>query len=301
MRALPRLLLSTQHRGPAAATATATATAATGASPLSLLSMRGAPSCVQPPAEDAIGKDVKATPANWVTAYVLPEVITEREERALLGFSAPWFERLSFNDGHVDGLIHHYKEFYRSYAAITHAAETGDATGLNMPRANLDVELPLVSAALTRVRDLAQAYLPRIPIDDRLHFLRLAGSGFIRGHVDESRNSTGIVGGLCLDAGRVMTLTHRDYPGERVEMMLAPRCFYVLIGRARYDWEHSVDWVGDDDEHIRRVRKSLVVEGTPIVFDGAPTPYRRFDRTAIILRGVSPMALLADRMRHKKT
>ncbi|CAC9505457.1 hypothetical protein conserved [Leishmania donovani] len=269
------------------------------AAPSSLLSMRGAPSFVHPPAEEAIGKDVRATPANWVTAYVLPEVITEQEEKTLLDFSEPWFERLSYSDGHMDGLIHHYKEFYRSYAAITQAAETGSDAGLNMPHANLEVDLPLVSGALARAHDLAQAYLPRIPIDDRVHFLRLAGSGFIRAHVDESRNSTGIVAGLCLNAGRVMTLTHPEYPGERVELMLAPRCLYILIGRARYDWAHSVDWIGDDDEHIRRIQKSLVVEGTPIRFDGAETPYRRFDRTAIIFRGVSPMTLLARRMRQR--
>lgn len=234
-----------------------------------------------------------------MTAYVLPEVITEQEEKALLDFSEPWFERLTYNDGHMDGLIHHYKEFYRSYAAITRAAQTGSDAGLNMPHANLEVDLSLVSGALARAHDLAQTYLPRIPIDDRVHFLRLAGSGFIRAHVDETRNSTGIVAGLCLNAGRVMTLTHPEYPGEYVELMLAPRCLYILIGRARYDWAHSVDWVDDDDEHIRRIQKSLVVEGTPIRFDGAETPYRRFDRTAIIFRGVSPMALLARRIRQR--
>lgn len=262
--------------------------------------MRGAPSFYQPPAAEAIGKDLKATPKNWVTAYVLPEVISKEEEQALLGFTEPWFERLNYNDGHADGLIHHYKEFYRSYDEIMQATKTGSEEGLCMPHANLDVNLPLVTGALTRVRDLAQSYLPRIPIDDRVHFLRLAGSGFIRAHVDENRNSTGIIAGVCLNAGRVMTLTHPEFPGEQVELMLAPRCVYIIIGRARYDWEHSVDWVRDDDEHIRRIQKSLVVEGTPIVFDGAETPFRRFDRTAIIFRGVSPMTLLAQRMRQKK-
>lgn len=276
--------------------------AASGAAtaPKSLVSMRGAPSFYQPPAAEAIGKDLKATPKNWVTAYVLPEVISKEEEQALLGFTEPWFERLNYNDGHADGLIHHYKEFYRSYDEIMQATKTGSEEGLCMPHANLDVNLPLVTGALTRVRDLAQSYLPRIPIDDRVHFLRLAGSGFIRAHVDENRNSTGIIAGVCLNAGRVMTLTHPEFPGEQVELMLAPRCVYIIIGRARYDWEHSVDWVRDDDEHIRRIQKSLVVEGTPIVFDGAETPFRRFDRTAIIFRGVSPMTLLAQRMRQKK-
>ncbi|KPI82878.1 hypothetical protein ABL78_8111 [Leptomonas seymouri] len=274
--------------------------AAAAAIPKSLVSMRGAPSFCQPAAEEVIGKDVKATPENWMTAYVLPEVISKEEERALLGFTEPWFERLSYNDGHMDGLIHHYKEFYRSYNEIMQATTTGSEEGLCMPHANLNVNLPLVTGALARVRNLAQSYLPRIPIDDRVHFLRLAGSGFIRSHVDENRNSTGIIAGVCLNAGRVMTLTHPKHPDEQVELLLAPRCVYLIIGRARYDWEHSVDWVRDDDEHIRRIQKSLVVEGTPITFDGAETSLRRFDRTAIIFRGVSPMTLLSQRMQQKK-
>ncbi|EPY25199.1 alkylated DNA repair protein alkB like protein 7 [Strigomonas culicis] len=255
--------------------------------PASLVSMRRAPSFVQPPEEEAIGKSVKDLPAHYMTAYVRPEVITREEEAALLRYTEPWFERLEYYDGHVDGLIHHYKEFYRSYQHDVEAiAPEGDAA--------------LVRSALARIRALACHYLPAIPIDDRVHFLRLAGSGFIRSHVDNNRNSSGLIGGLCLNAARVMTLTRKDYPGEEVELLLAPRCFYAMIGRARYDWEHSVDWVVDDDEHIQRIRKSLVVEGTPIEFDGKPTPFCRHDRTAIIFRGLSPMELFNLRMHQKK-
>ncbi|EPY38565.1 alkylated DNA repair protein alkB like protein 7 [Angomonas deanei] len=251
-----------------------------------LVSLRYAPSVVQPPMEEVVGKGVKDIPEHYVTAYVLPEVITKEEEAALLGFASPWFDRLEFNDGHVDGLIHHYKEFYRSYANDIVAAASGE-------------EGRLVQQALAKVRHLACTYLPHIPIDDRVHFLRLAGSGFIRSHVDENRNSSGIIGGLCLNAARVMSLTNEKYPGEKVELLLAPRCFYAIIGRARYDWAHSVDWIKDDEEHIQRIKKSLVVEGTPVEYDGKVTPFKRYDRTAIIFRGLSPMQLLAHRMRQK--
>lgn len=279
--------------------------------PENLVAMRGAPSFTQPPMEEVVGRAVKDTPENWVTAYVLPEVITRAEESALLQFTNPWFDRLEYNTAHADALIHHYKEFYRSYndimakvgGAQVLPAAADEATGpctVELTEAGLDADLALVRSGLEKAHSLACKYLPHIPVDDRVHFLRLAGSGFIRAHVDETRNSSGIIGGLCLNAGRVMTLTHPKHPNEKVELLLAPRCFYAIINRARYDWEHSVDWVADDDEHIKRINGSLVVEGTPVVFDGKETPLRRFDRTAIIFRGVSPLHLLASRMNQKK-
>lgn len=318
----------------AAAATSAGANGGTGV-PQCLVSMRYAPSFRQPPAEEVIGKNVRDIPRDCVTAYVTPEVISKEEEQALLRFVDPWFARLPYNDGHMDGLIHHYKEFYRPYTRVVAAveerkkavaaaeqrgdgatesssaphtattttsgsygvvgsAEEEDATTAVNPACSVE-DLNLVEGALARVKGLAAHYLPNIPISDRVHFLRLSGSGFIRAHVDETRNSSGIIGGLCLNAGRVMTLTHPDYPKERVELLLAPRCFYAIIGRARYDWLHGVDWVKDDDEHIQRIRQSLVVEDTPIVFDGKETGLRRHDRTAIIFRGVSPLQLFAMR------
>ncbi|CCW68570.1 unnamed protein product [Phytomonas sp. Hart1] len=278
-----------------------------------LLSMRRAPSFLHPPAESVIGKNLKDIPENWVTAYVTPEVITREEEQALLRLADPWFARLEYNDAHADGLIHHYMEFYRSYNNLTQQLRSGFTSSTvlstsgqteehvgseNCTKPNLDTkDKQLVCGALERVRGLAEHYLSHIPIDDRVHFLRLKGSGFIRAHVDESRNSSGIVAGLCLNAGRVMTLTHPKHPGEVVELLLAPRCLYTLIGRARYNWEHSVDWAQDDEEHIKRIKKSLVVEGTSIYFDGKDTGLTRHTRTAIIFRGVSPMQLFASRMR----
>lgn len=280
------------------------------AMPQNLVSMRHAPSFRQPALAEVAGRSVRDTPEDWVPAYVLPEVITPAEEQALLKFTGPWFDRLDNNDAHVDALIHHYKEFYRSYndimamvgGELVNPAATPDGTGpctVELTAAGMDADLGLVRGAIERTRALATQYLTSIPIDDRVHFLQLAGSGFIRSHVDETRNSSGIIGGLCLGAGRVMTLTHPEHPGETVELLLAPRCFYALINRARYDWEHSVDWVADDDEHIARLRGSLVVEGTPVVFDGKETPLQRHSRTAIIFRGLSPMHLLAMRMAQK--
>lgn len=283
-----------------------------------LVSMRFAPSFRQPPAEEVIGKPLRDIPADCVTAYVLPEVISPAEESALMQWVEPWFDRLPYHEAHLDDLIHHYKEFYRSYKSIPmllHRSSGDDVNrnihndnNSNTRKGNYDDmnevaaakesderRRALVCAALQRARQWAEHYSPHIPIDDRVHFLRLAGSGFIRAHVDETRNSSGIVAGLCLSAGRVMTLTHPDHPGEKVELLLAPRCFYLLIGTARYTWRHSVDWTGDDEEHVRRIHARVVGEGTPVVFDGQSTEYRRYDRTAIIFRGISPMHLFAQR------
>lgn len=243
------------------------------------VSLRLAKSCVYLPEKDAIGKGVRDLPPNAVTAYVTPDVITVEEEKALLNFSNPMFDRLPFDSGHMDGLIHHYKEFYRSYTNLVKDADKVAVSGFS------------------KARSLSEYYLPNIPIDDRVHFLRLEDDGFIRSHVDESRNSSGLVGGLVLGSSRIMTLTNPKFPGEKVELLLAPRCFYALIGRARYEWEHSVDWSEDDAEHIHRIQKKQPTRTRqPVVFEGEETEFFSGTRTAIIFRGVSPLALLQQRM-----
>ncbi|KAH9600295.1 hypothetical protein LSM04_002856 [Trypanosoma melophagium] len=262
----------------------------------SYVSLRYAPSFRQPQPCEVVGVSTKLIPPDCVPAFVIPNVITEKEERALLSLVEPWFTRLPYNDGHADSLIHHFKEFYRSYKELMGdaASETNGQTG-EMP--NEKKNLQLSRDALQRCRGLASEYLTKIPLDDRVHFLRLSGNGFIRAHVDESRNSSGIIAGLCLGSARVMALTHPKYPKERVELMLAPRCFYILIGTARYDWEHSTDWIEDDAEHLGRASGRTVVEGTPLTFDGKETEFKRGERTAIIFRGVSPMELLLSKAR----
>lgn len=244
-----------------------------------LVSMKLAPSFSLLPEKDAIGKSVRDIPPRCFTGYVTPEVITPEEEKSLLNYTATLFDRLPFNDGHMDGLIHHYKEFYRSYANIVKELD------------------PAALSGLQKARSLADHYLPHIPVDDRVHFLQLEAEGFIRAHVDENRNSTGLIGGLCLGAGRIMTMTHPKHPGEKIELLLAPRCFYAMIGTARYDWEHSVDWTEDDAEHLKRIQKKSDGSGIgkPIIFDGEETEYVSGTRTAIIFRGISPLHLLQQR------
>ncbi|RNE98332.1 alkylated DNA repair protein alkB like protein 7 [Trypanosoma rangeli] len=130
-------------------------------------------------------------------------------------------------------------------------------------------------------------------------FLRLSASGFISAHLDDSRNSSGIVAGLRLGSARAMTLKHPRRPEERVELLLAPHTFYGLIGNACYEWEHSVDWEAVDNEHLERVRGNLLAKGSPIVFDGRKTQYKRAERTAIIFRGVPPLEPLLSKMQKK--
>ncbi|ORC86988.1 alkylated DNA repair protein alkB like protein 7 [Trypanosoma theileri] len=260
----------------------------------SYVSLRYAPSFRQPQPSEVVGVSTKLIPSDCVPAFVIPNVITEREEKALLSLVEPWFARLPYNDGHADSLIHHFKEFYRSYKGLVGDAAS-EVKGNTCETRNGEKDFQLCHTALKKCRGLAAEYLSNIPLDDRVHFLRLSGNGFIRAHVDESRNSSGIIAGVCLGSARVMTLTHPKYPGERVELMLAPRCFYILIGTARYEWEHSTDWVEDDAEHLERARGRRVVEGTPLIFDGKETEFRRGERTAVIFRGVSPMELLLSR------
>lgn len=256
----------------------------------SFVSLKFAPSCVHLPEIDAIGKDVRSTPENAVTAYVTPEVITLEEESALLKYTKTLFDPLPFNDGHIDGLIHHYKEFYRSFENIE--------KGLSASSSSND---KLVLSGIRKARALALHYLPHIPVDDRVHFLQLESQGFIRSHVDENRNSSGLIGGLCLGSSRVMTLTTSRFPGEKAELLLARRSFYAIIGRARYDWEHSVDWIEDDQDHVNRIKaRSGCLSSNPVLFAGEEREYRTGTRTAIIFRGISPLALLQQRMHTPK-
>ncbi|KEG08931.1 alkylated DNA repair protein alkB like protein 7 [Trypanosoma grayi] len=263
------------------------------------VSLRYAPSFRQAQPREVIGVPTKLIPPDSVPAFVLPDVISEGEERALLNLTEPWFSRLPYSDGHVDSLIHHFKEFYRSYNELMEgAAVDAEARGFS----ECDKEaVSLARAALKRCRGIAAEHLTNIPLDDRVHFLRMGSNGFIRAHVDESRNSSGIIAGLCLGSARVMALTHPKHPGERVELLLAPRAIYIMIGAARYEWEHSTDWLEDDKEHIERIRGNVLLEGAPLAFDGRETHYKRGERTAIIFRGVSPMELLLSKMKGKQT
>nr|CCC95712.1 unnamed protein product [Trypanosoma congolense IL3000] len=251
------------------------------------VSFRYAPKFRQPRPDELVGVPSAQTPPDCVPAFVIPDFISETEERAILAVVEPWFSRLPYNDGHVDALIHNYKEFYRSYREL--AGESGSCGPQQAEGANENVRC--MREALGRCRSLAAEYVPAVPIGDRVHFLRLSGDGFIRAHADDTRNSSGIIAGLCLGSARVMTLTHPNHPGQRIELMLAPRAFYVLTGAARYKWEHSTDWVEDTCEHDGGARNKEVAEGTPLIFDGRRTEFVRGERTAVIFRGVSPMEL----------
>ncbi|CUG87917.1 2OG-Fe(II) oxygenase, putative [Bodo saltans] len=288
------------------------------------VSFQAAPGFSQAP-KSTIGKAPKDVPETTVQCYVIPEVVTAEEERALIDFTSPWFDRLPYGDGHVDGLIHHYKEFYRPFTGLmtddSYFEETASARKMVAASSNTssspsgrtiegrssllqesveESRMQCVRSALAMCRRISTEHLPFIPVQERVHFLQLHGDGFIRAHTDESRNSSGIVAGLTLGSGRVMSLTHKRFPGKRIDLLLAPRSFYVLCGAARHEWEHSVDWTVDDDEHLQRAMKSHVAEGSPVLFEGKPTGFTRGMRTAVIFRGLSPMDLLMQRMKEKE-
>lgn len=290
----------------------------------SLVSFRHAPAFRPAPP----GTNFKHDPAE-VPCFVLPDVVSEAQEAALLHASGTWFDRVDSITNHVDQLIHHYKEFYRPLQellvaqsplladALQHAKRvqeetTTEPTGTQKPSCSgsqqgeprspavIGQDVALCQSAIRRCHTLAQQALATVPLSHRVHFLQLTGSGFIRAHVDEARNSCGIVAGLTLGSARVMSLTHPKHPSQRIDLFLKPRSFYMLLGTARTEWEHSVDWLRDDEEHQQRERQSLVVDGSEVLFDGQPTGLHRHTRTAVIFRGVSPMDLLMHRMRQEE-
>lgn len=262
------------------------------------VSFRYAPSFRQPQPHEIIGIPSKFVPSDCVPAFVIPEAINENEEKALLALTKPWFDRLPYNDGHMDSLIHHFKEFYRSYKELMQ--DSSNKEGDDLYKDNDKETIKTSRGALRKCREIASAFIVDIPLDDRVHFLQLSSNGFIRAHADDSRNSSSIIAGLSLGSARVMSLTHPRHLGERVELFLEPRSLYILIGKARYEWEHSTDWVEDDSEHLQRLRGRLLVEDTPIIFDGKETPYKRKERTAVIFRGVPPISLLLHKIQQKE-
>ncbi len=255
-----------------------------------LVSFAGAEGFTQAPREALLAAR-EPRPGSEVPAYVVPDFITEAEEAALQRYTGVLFAPLDFAAGHYDALIHRYKEFYRPLPELLHPehclAEMAAAMP-GAPEAAVEQQRGLAKAALERCRDRAQAFTPAVPLQPRVHFLQLEGSGFIRAHADEQRNSSQIVAGLTLGSARVMTLTHPQHPGREVELLLAPRSMYVLAGSARNDWLHSVDWTSDASPEP--------ADGSEITFAGRPTGLHRGLRTAVIFRGLSPMELFISRM-----
>eukprot|EP00744_Colponema_vietnamica_P026700 GILI01039686.1.p1 GENE.GILI01039686.1~~GILI01039686.1.p1 ORF type:complete len:349 (-),score=38.03 GILI01039686.1:64-1110(-) len=270
----------------------------------SFVSFVDAPGFYQAPLED-VGKNVRDCDPKAIQVYSLPELITAEQEQALLKYTSLLFDRLPFQHNHTDNLIYHFKEFYRSQKALM---EEDGPYGLGEKEVVEHIkghisssEMELIRAAFKSASEVTQRYMPKIPVQDRIHFLRLNGDGFIKAHADESRNSSGIVAGLTLGSGRVMTLTDtKRFPGAKVHLLLAPRSFYVLTGSARYDWHHSVDWIEDDVGHMQRIREGAVPDhpvliggaGSEVEFDKQGTGMIRGVRTALIWRGIPPMELL---------
>ena len=272
-----------------------------------LVSFSRAPGLVQCSKEMLLNTPIKEIPATSIPAYVIPDVISERQEKNIATYMNLLFDRLPFVEGHVDALIHHYKEFYRSGTMLTDERGLGE-----IDEADESVEAQMtpevkedIRKAIVECRELSQSFIPKIPVADRVHFLQLHTSGFIRAHVDESRNSSGMVAGVTLGTARVMSLTHPKFPDAKVDMLLAPRSMYIIAGTARTEWAHSVDWEVDDDDHNNRARVEAgsVVSTTdmnqPVMFEGKPSGFYRGTRNALIFRGVGPMDLFLHKMRQK--
>lgn len=240
-----------------------------------------------------------------VPAFVIPNIITEEQEAAILRYKRLLFNRLDFCDNHIDSLITHYKEFYRSSDEL-----------MKKPIPEIE-ECPQLKTAekreITRMLRDALEWVGKVvvhehapasvPVSDRVHFLQLGADGIIKAHADNEANSSSFVAGLSFGSARVMTLTlpteqekkdlrlnpRLDPKREFVEMLLPPRSLYVLAGRARYDWFHSVDEAAVEEYPVPKA-------GKPIWFNGKPHEhYTRQMRSVMIWRGVSPRELFMHR------
>ncbi|RNE98333.1 alkylated DNA repair protein alkB like protein 7 [Trypanosoma rangeli] len=124
------------------------------------MSLRHAPSFRQSKPCEVIGVATRLIPPECVPAFVVSEVIDDVEEQALLTFTAPWFSRLAYNDGHMDSLIHHFRECYRPYREIVGNA-AGDANHSGCDVLDEGV-MTLARNALRRCRKIVSEYLVSI-------------------------------------------------------------------------------------------------------------------------------------------
>ncbi len=169
---------------------------------------------------------------------VRENVVSEREERALLRELDLALKRRRVEANHWDSVITNYKEIERLDTSW------GSENAKTIQRLRYELEKSLKWWELT--------WLP-------VHVIDLAEDGEINRHVDSVKFSGGVVSGLSLVSASVMRVSRTFENGKEcfVDMFLPPRSLYILKDEARYEWEHEilrgVCWNGKTVEAARRV------------------------------------------------
>ena len=174
------------------------------------------------------------------------DAIDETEHATLVRECTEALKRRRYEDGHWDGVIHKFRE-------VTKRTWSGPAMN-----------------ALKRIKGMSRVITESDAQFLPPHVLDLAENGFIKPHVDSLIASGEIVAGLSLLSPSIMRLTPKKdsekgtadrrsaYP-DVVLLQLRPRSFYVLSGKARYEYAHEilpgpVVWRGGEvSERERRI------------------------------------------------
>jgi len=161
--------------------------------------------------QDTANSLVRATPAalpdvgDGQHVFVTPEFITEDEEARLLAEATRRLQRMPYEAGHFDQVIHHYRELL-GFKHISPECAAVLARG----------------EATTRERcgnDPAFGFLP-------VHILDLRADGYIQPHLDAYCGRC--VAGVSLGSESVMRLTRPDRPNAVVDLLLPRRSYYCL-------------------------------------------------------------------------
>uniref|UniRef100_A0A914ZT24 Alpha-ketoglutarate-dependent dioxygenase AlkB-like domain-containing protein n=1 Tax=Parascaris univalens TaxID=6257 RepID=A0A914ZT24_PARUN len=176
---------------------------------------------------------------------VIPDFITEKEERSLLNEIEPHMKRLRYEKSHWDDAIHLFRE--REQRRWSEENES----------------------IIQRVRDKSfkkgDAHLSYV------HILDLHKDGVIKPHIDSIRYCGDVISGMCLLSDAVLRLRHKDRKDELIVDFFVPRrCLYRMGEYGRYEFTHEV--LGKDESFFngrpvpRDRRISVICRDLPKAF-----------------------------------
>ena len=170
--------------------------------------------------------------------HVEADVISNFEHDQIVIDVERSLRRRRYEQGHWDGVIESFREITKR-----------DWTDTSRKVFKRLIESPAVSRL-----NLNSEFLPP-------HVLDLSKEGFIKPHIDSIIASGEMVAGLSLLSSAVMVLTRES---ESIRILLPPRSFYVLSGRARFEFKHEIlpgitTWNHDNSTDVIRDRRISVI------------------------------------------
>uniref|UniRef100_A0A0M3INN6 Alpha-ketoglutarate-dependent dioxygenase alkB homolog 7, mitochondrial n=1 Tax=Ascaris lumbricoides TaxID=6252 RepID=A0A0M3INN6_ASCLU len=161
---------------------------------------------------------------------VIPDFITEKEERSLLNEIEPHMKRLRYEKSHWDNAIHLYRE--REQRRWSEENE------------------PIIQRVRDKSFKKGDAHLSYV------HILDLHKDGVIKPHIDSVRYCGDVISGMCLLSDAVLRLRHKDRKDELIVDFFRVRDKSFKKGDAHLSYVHILDLHKDGviKPHIDSVR-----------------------------------------------